>query len=53
MTCSQLLAVDDEIVEGDEVFIVTIEADNPSDSVNGITVVTVSDNDGKRNCKGT
>ena len=45
--CLQLEAIDDEIVEDNELFMVIIEAVNPSDSVNGTTSLTIYDNDGK------
>ena len=44
--CLQLAAVDDEIVEGDETFTLTVEATDPSDTVNGNVPITISDNDG-------
>ena len=45
--CLQLVAVDDNIVEGDEVFIVMVEPFNPGDKINGTTSVIISDNDGE------
>ena len=45
--CLQLLAVDDDIVEGTDVFTVTAEAANTRDTVNGNASITISDNDGK------
>ena len=44
--CIQLLAIDDEIIEDDEVFILTIESELPQDRVNGSVSVIISDNDG-------
>ena len=44
--CIQLLAVNDEIVEDDEAFILTIESELPQDRVNGSVSVIISDNDG-------
>ena len=44
--CIQLLAIDDEIVEDDEAFILTIESELPQDRVNGSVSVIISDNDG-------
>ena len=45
--CLQLQAVDDEIVEDDEYFTVTVETGNSNDMVNGTTLLIISDNDGK------
>ena len=46
--CFQLVAVDDVIVESDEMFILVVEATNSNDMVDGnIVVVTISDNDRK------
>ena len=45
--CLQLLAVDDDLVEGDDVFTITAEAANTRDSVNGNALITILDNDGK------
>ena len=42
----QLVAVDDELVEGKETFTLTVEAADPSDTVNGNVPITISDNDG-------
>ena len=47
--CLQLLAVDDDIVEGNDIFTVTAEAANTRDLVNGNASITISDNDGKNN----
>ena len=44
--CLLLLAVDDEIVEDNELFTVTVETENPRDTVNGNASIIVSDNDG-------
>ena len=44
--CFELLAVDDEIVEDNECFTVMVKAENPSDLVNGTTVMIIFDNDG-------
>ena len=44
--CFQLLAVHDEIVEGDEEYVVAIMSTNSSDQVNGSILVIISDNDG-------
>ena len=45
--CLQLVAVDDNIVEGTEVFTVMVEPFNPGDKINGSTSVIISDNDGE------
>ena len=45
-TCFQVEAVDDEIVESEEVFAVIIAATHPNDMVNGSTTVVINDNDG-------
>ena len=45
--CFEILAVDDEIVENDEEFVVTAEADNPNDIVNGNVSINILDNDGE------
>ena len=45
--CIELLAVDDEIVEDDEGFIIIVEAANPRDRVNRNASITILDNDGK------
>ena len=45
--CFTLLAVDDSIVEDNEVFVVTIEALNPNDVINRNLLVMVADDDGK------
>ena len=45
--CFQLLALHDEIVEGDEDYIVFIMSANSSDRVNGSISVIISDNDGE------
>ena len=45
--CLLLLAVDDEIVEDNELFTVTVETENPRDTVNGNASIIVSDNDGE------
>ena len=45
--CIALLAVEDEIVEGDEAFTIAVVVDQ-SDEVNGNTTVIILDNDGKR-----
>ena len=44
--CLELLAVDDEIVEDNELFKVMVNAENPSDMVNGTTMIIILDNDG-------
>lgn len=44
--CLLLLAIDDEIIEDNERFTVIVEAKNPSDMVNGTTMIIISDNDG-------
>lgn len=46
-TCFPLEAVDDEIVEDDEIFSVVAKVINPNDMVNSNTTVIISDNDGK------
>ena len=45
-SCVELLAVDDEIIEGSELFTVIVNAENPSDMVNGTTTIIILDNDG-------
>ena len=45
--CFHLLAVHDEIVEGDEEYTVVIMSPNSSDRVNGSISVIISDNDGE------
>lgn len=44
--CLQLLAVDDGIVEDDEVFVITAESDNSNDIATGNVSVNILDNDG-------
>lgn len=44
--CLQLLAVDDEIVEVEEVFVITLKAGNVNDVVFGNVSVNILDNDG-------
>ena len=44
--CLPFLAVDDEIVEDNELFTVTVETENPRDTVNGNASIIVFDNDG-------
>ena len=44
--CIQLLAVDDDIVEGEEVLIGEVVATNLRDSVNGNVSIVIIDNDG-------
>ena len=44
--CLQLLAVDDEIVEDDEVFVITFKTNNVNDVVMGTVSVEIVDNDG-------
>ena len=46
--CVLLLAVEDEVVEDNEVFTITVETADPSDTVNGSTSIVISDNDGKQ-----
>ena len=48
--CLLLLAVDDEIVEVNELFTLVVEAENPRDTVNGNTSIIVLDNDGENHC---
>ena len=45
--CFQLAAIDDDIVESDEVFRLLIETLHPNDVVNGNTTVVIQDNDSK------
>ena len=45
--CFQLAAIDDEIVESDEMFRLIIETLHPNDVVNGNTSVVIQDNDCK------
>lgn len=45
-SCFQLLAVDDEIIEETEVFMVIVETVNPNDVINKTILVVVTDNDG-------
>ena len=45
--CILVLAVDDEIVESNELFYVTVDMGNPRDTVSGNATLTVADNDGK------
>lgn len=44
--CLQLLAADDVIVESEESFTLMVEAVDPSDTVNGNVLISISDNDG-------
>ena len=44
--CLQLLAVDDEIVEDDETFVITFKTKNANDVVMGNVSVDIIDNDG-------
>ena len=46
-TCFQLQAVDDEIVEDNELFMVMVEAVNPNDVINRTALVMITDNDGE------
>ena len=45
--CFHPLAVDDEIIEDNEVFVVVVEAVNPIDVINKTVLVMITDNDGK------
>ena len=45
--CIRLEAVDDEIIEADEIFILVIETIHSNDSIDGNTTVVISDNDCK------
>ena len=45
--CFQLLAIDDEIVENEEEFILIIELSNPNDRVIENATIVISDNDCK------
>ena len=51
--CLQLLAVDDEIVESNELFTAVVEAHDPNDMVDGATSFAILDNDGNNNYSGT
>ena len=44
--CLEVVAVDDEIVEDNEYFTVTVKTVNPNDIVNETTSVIIFDNDG-------
>ena len=44
-TCFELLAIDDNIIEDDELFTIVVEAIHPNDRGTN-TTVTISDNDG-------
>ena len=46
--CLELVAVEDEIVENDELFTLTVDTENSNDVVDGNVSVVVMDNDGKR-----
>ena len=48
--CLELVAVEDEIVENDELFTLAVDTQNSNDVVDGNVSVIVTDNDGK-NCK--
>ena len=43
------MAIDDDIVESDEVSILVIETTNNNDMVDNNVTFTISDNDGERN----
>ena len=45
--CVLLLAVEDEVVEDNEVFTIIVNTEDPSDTVNGSISIVISDNDGK------
>ena len=45
--CFEILAIDDEIVENDEEFVVTAKADNLNDIVTGNVSINILDNDGE------
>ena len=45
--CFQLVAIDDTIVESEEVFTLIIEASNSNDIVSGNVTVVIVDNDSK------
>ena len=44
--CVQILAVDDEVVEENEVYTVFVQAENANDRVNGSVTIIITDNDG-------
>lgn len=45
--CITIEAYDDEILEGTETFVITVNASNPLDVVIGNSSVIISDNDGE------
>ena len=45
--CLELVAVEDEIVENDELFTLTVDTENSNDVIDGNVSVVVMDNDGK------
>ena len=47
-SCFELLAIDDDIIEDDELFTIVVEAIHPNDKGTN-TTVTISDNDGQIN----
>ena len=44
--CFRLLAVDDDILENNEVFMIMVAAQNRNDMINTNVLVVISDNDG-------
>ena len=46
--CFQFRAVDDIIVEGTEMFRITVYPMNPLDMANGTVTVSIEDNDGEQ-----
>ena len=47
-TCFQITAIDDDIVENNEEFMLVVDAVNLNDIVDGNTAVNISDNDGRK-----
>ena len=45
--CIKVLAIDDRIIEGDEIFTVSVEVEDQRDRIDGNATVIISDNDGK------
>ena len=47
-TCFQIMGIDDNIVENNENFMLTVEAINPNDIADRNATVVISDNDGEK-----
>lgn len=45
-TCLKLVSVDDDLIEGEEIFSVMVVVQNENDRVNGNVTVIIFDNDG-------